>query len=190
VWGNVVDVNAPLVFIDTETVSLESADDVIWEVALMKADGNEHLWHLPVDLGRANAESLKIGRFYERSPQMIDRGRETDYLTPSRAFARDFSRLTADKYLVGAVPSFDEERLRKLLRANGACPSWSHRLICVEVLAAGAMKWSLPIGLTRTADALGIRVDETMQHTALGDARVAKAVFEHIIPPDPKKEES
>jgi DNA polymerase III epsilon subunit-like protein len=181
-------VTAPIVWVDVETTGLSAEDHEIWEVALIEADGNERLWHLPVDLGKADAVALRIGRFYDRSPQVTDH--DTGHLTPARAFAHHFSRLTAGKYLCGAVPSFDEERLRRLLRANGACPDWNHRLICVETLAAGAKGWPVPCGLAKTAELLGIPVDRGVLHTVLGDARLARDVYKHIIPEDPKEEEA
>lgn len=164
---------APVCFVDCETTGLDPDVHEIWEVALIDVDGTEHHWFLPVDLGRADPYALKVGHFYER----YDRPNRW----PLDYFATEFERLTAGKHLVGAVVSFDEERLRKLLRANGACPDWSHRTICVETLAAGHLKLPTPVGLRKTAELLDIKVDETALHTALGDARLAKTVYDHIM---------
>lgn len=167
---------APICWVDVETISLDAAPDVIWEVGLIEADGTEHHWFLPVDLGKADPKALKIGGYYERHPQGQTQ-RSSLRVTSRDHFAAEFSRLTAGHHLGGAVVSFDEERLRLLLKANGGCPGWSHRVICVETLAAGHLRLPLPIGLRRTAGALGLKVVEDDLHTALGDARLARDVY-------------
>lgn len=175
---------APVVFIDTETTGLDPDRHEIWEVGLIEADGTEHHWFLPVDLGRADPYALKVGHFYERYPDYQRHNATEPWVTDIHAlwlFARQFAQLTAGAHLCGAVVSFDEERLRKLLRANGACPDWSHRTICVETLAAGHLKLAVPIGLRRTAELLNLKVDESALHTALGDARLAKAIFDAVM---------
>ena len=74
--------------------------------------------------------------------------------------------------------SFDAERLSRLLRAHGACPGWDHRLLDVETYAAGALGRPGPVGLRETAALLGVDVDDQALHTALGDAALARAVYE------------
>jgi hypothetical protein len=138
---------------------------------------------LPVDLGRADPFSLKIGRFWERSPQRLHGSLRARGITSPHVFAHAFSRLTAGVHLAGAVVSFDEERLRRLLRTNGACPDWSHRVICVEALAVGRLRLPVPVGLAETAVLLGLEVDESVLHTALGDVRLAKAVWTAVMGP-------
>lgn len=159
-------------FVDTETTGLDPERHEIWEVGLIMPDGRQLLWQLPVDLGRADAYALKVGRFYER--------RHAD-LTPADEFAEWFSDLTAGLHLAGAVVSFDEERLRKLLRANGACPRWHYHLIDVENLAAGKLGRRPPWDSRELAAELGIVQSEDDEHTALGDARWAKAIYENVV---------
>ena len=55
-------------------------------------------------------------------------------------WATRFASLTANRILVGAVPSFDEKRLGRLLREFGVGPAWHYRPICVETLAAGYLR--------------------------------------------------
>lgn len=171
--------SAPVCFVDTETSGLDPERHEIYEVGLIEADGTEHHWWLPIDLGKADAYALKVGRFYERYPKpSYGATPETvDGITHRDDFAYEFAALTAGKHLAGAVVSFDEERLRKLLRANGACPDWSHRTICVETLAGGHLKLAAPVGLAKTAALLDIKVEESDLHTAMGDARLARDVY-------------
>lgn len=179
----------PVVFVDTETTGLDPDLHEIWEVGLITPDGKEHQWQLPVDLGRADPISLRINRFYERraGPSGI---------TDLRPFASAFSRLTAGSHFVGAIPSFDEERLRRLLRANGACPDWHYHLIDVEALIVGylarkvhenenlgytdSLRPSLPWNSEDLSRAVGVEPDAD-RHEALADARWAKRLYEAVM---------
>jgi hypothetical protein len=109
-------------------------------------------------------------------------------------WAQEFAELTDGAHLVGAVISFDEERLRRLLRRHHACPTWHYHLIDVENLAVG---WIAATG-QRTctsphpeidppwnsdvlSSAVGVDVDQFDRHTALGDARWAKAIYDAVM---------
>src|SRR5580704_2133551 len=136
-----------LAFVDTETTGLDPDLHEIWEVGLIlrEEDGreHEHRWYLPVDLGRADPIALKIGGFHERYGNWPGRTLDDGTVLPEksgqvsnlRSFASKFAKWTRGAHLVGAVISFDEERLRRLLKANGACPEWHYHLVDVEALA-------------------------------------------------------
>lgn len=177
--------SAPLAFVDTETTGLDADRHEIWEVGLLRPDlvgaNRERRWFLPVDLGRADPVALKIGRFYERHPQ-VQIPFDGSKLTYQRQFSHDFSRLTAGCHLVGAVISFDEERLRKLLRANGACPDWHYHLVDVEALAAGKLGWRPPWKSDELGLAVGVRPpSDEERHTALGDAKWARDIYDAVM---------
>jgi len=170
-------------FVDTETTGLDPDRHEIWEVGLI-VDDVEWEWWLPVDLGRADTAALKIGRYHERIGPKL--------LTHHPLFAERFAELTRGRHLVGAVPSFDEERLRKLLRSNGACPEWHYHLVDVEALAVGYLAGRAQIhvgpgvgGLPWDSEALSLAVgvdpDRFVRHSALGDARWAKAIYEAVM---------
>lgn len=185
-----------VVFVDTETTGLDPDRHGIWEVALIwwgkvwQPDEHDRMgrgkevpawcertWHLPVDLGQADAYALKLTDFHER----YGRQRQTSL----KDFARDFARLTRGKHLCGAVPSFDEERLRRLLQANGACPEWHYHLIDVEALVVGYLAargktLGLPWDSESLSRAVGVE-PFTDRHEALADARWAKALYERIL---------
>lgn len=169
-----------LAFVDTETTGLDPDRHEIWEVGLVLREyvggeftEEERHWFLKVDLGKADAVALKIGKFHQR----YEPG-----LTVSHAlFAEEFAALTRGAHLVGAVISFDEERLRKLLRANGACPEWHYHLVDVEALAAGAISEAPPWDSDELSAALGIKVPEEERHTALGDARWARDLYDAAL---------
>lgn len=187
---------ARLAFVDTETTGLDPDVHEIWEVGLIvrEVDGSEHehRWFLPVDLGRADPQSLEIGHFYERHNAEAAPGDLHGW--PPAAFARDFAKQTRGAHLVGAVVSFDEERLRRLLRANGACPAWHYHLIDVEVLVVGYLQsraalqwgegseWGPPWGSEELSQAIGVPIpSKEERHTALGDARWAKRLYDAVM---------
>lgn len=161
-----------IAFVDTETTGLDPVRHEIWEVGLIVGD-HEYEWQLPVDLGRADARALDIGRFHERRPDAN--------LTLLSQFSADFAHLTRDCHLAGAVISFDEERLRTLLRTNGACPAWHYHLVDVEALAAGRLGLPPPWNSDDLSRAVGVDPDTFDRHTALSDARWAKALYEACV---------
>jgi DNA polymerase III epsilon subunit-like protein len=170
---------AHLAFCDTETTGLDPDRHEVWEVGLI-VDEREHHWFLPVDLGRADAIALKIGQFYDRYRLV--------YPSALGVFATEFADLTRGRHLVGAVISFDEERLRKLLRANGACPEWHYHLVDVEALVAGKLGIAPPWDSNKLSADMGIDPEQFDRHTALGDARWAKALYEAVLVKDSSTE--
>jgi DNA polymerase III epsilon subunit-like protein len=169
---------APLAFVDTETTGLDPDRHEIWEVGLIVANSDpgwdEHTWQLPVDLARADPIALNIGRFHDRRVLAGE-------LTRLDRFARDFVRLTHGRHLVGAVVSFDAERLWKLLRANDQCPMWHYHLVDVEALAAGRTGMAPPWDSNELSLAVGVDPEDFDRHTALGAARWAAAIYHAVM---------
>ena len=178
---------------------------------------DEHVWQFPVVEIEADPFALDIGRWWDRR---WPRGREHDEysqvdaidalynahkpkgrdsadsdrgraIAPNRQWCEHFRHLTTGAHLVGAVVSFDEERLRRLLRANGVVPRWHYHLVDVEALAAGYLAGSSVIDWSEISvppweshelsTAIGVDPDLFDRHTALGDARWAKAIYEAVI---------
>lgn len=176
---------APVCFVDCETTGLDPDRHEIWEVALLGPTGQESAWILDVDLGRADPRALEIGRFHDRHPRGHFKTLDDEWMITDHAtFAADFARRTRGLHLAGAVVSFDEERLRKLLRANGACPEWNYHLVDVEALAAGKAGLAPPWKSDDLSRSVGINPGEFARHTALGDARWARAIYNAVIRPD------
>lgn len=175
-----------IVFVDIESTSLRH-DRRAWEIALIsRYDTGDvedtfliHDHHL--DLGNAELMSLKIGRFHERHPRYS--GDMSVTLWHEGDALQEIERLTRDAQLVGAVPSFDAETLAARMRAHGICPSWRHRLRCVESLTCGFLGREVG-GLAKCAEALGIVVDQDAEHTALGDARMTRAIWDRVFAAD------
>lgn len=216
---------ADLCFIDTETTGLDPDRHQIWEVGLITPDGAEHLWQFPVDEMAADPIALNIGRYWERrwsddnDVNPIDaiyeahtpKSRRSRFpaegraIKPGPSWCRHFRDLTAGCHLAGAVVSFDEERLRRLLHGHGVLHRWHYHLIDVEALAAGFLAGQFgacqefgnpatdgpTVEEARTAvppwksddlsRAVGVDPDDFDRHTALGDARWARAIYDAVM---------
>lgn len=188
--------SAPICFIDTETTSLRP-DRRAWEIAVIRReDGatDERVWYVTtddLDLGNADLISLKIGRFYERHPDLTDSYPDGVQLGAESWVMSDIEEWTRGAHLVGAVPSFDADVLGRRMRAHGVLPSWHHHLIDVEAMAVGWLygKYGNAANGGKPVEAEGDAVDlpwrsddlaaacgvapvpEAERHTALGDAR-------------------
>lgn len=170
---------APVVFLDCETTGLYPAlGHEPWEIACIWHDGEkwrESLWYPEADLFSADPNALRLTGYYRR--------RATEDWEPhdSRIAAEEVARILAGKHIVGAVPSFDAGMLDPWLRRNGECPTWHYHLVDVEALAAGKLGQAPPWNSEKLSRAIGIEPSEFDRHTALGDARWARAIYEAVI---------
>ena len=159
---------APIAFIDTETE-----------------------WHTFVtnDLSTADPYGLRVGRFYERHP--VGRALAGEMVPDTTALlsetAHRVAALTHGTHLVGAVPNFDAELLDRLLRDQGLIPAWHYHLIDVENLAVGYLAgqghvFIPPWSSESLTEALGVTAStEDERHTAMGDARWAQRIYDHVM---------
>jgi DNA polymerase III epsilon subunit-like protein len=170
-----------LVFLDTETTSLRP-DRRAWEVALIvrrvdRLPDVEHHWFVDyedLDLGNADLASLKIGGFFDRHPYAGNTQSEEGVMA-------DVEALTRNATIVGAVPWFDTDVLGQRMRAHGILPSWHYHLIDIEALAAGALHKAPPWGFDDLLAAYTLTYDETARHTALGDARMVRDLYDAVF---------
>jgi len=192
-----------LCFVDIETTSLarpfSATPGEVWEVGLIVRGENdlgdpyeiERTWMLPVTLEHADPVSLDIGRFHDRHPQGDRYLGPSGHLTRIDAFAHELGELTDGAHLVGNVVSFDEERLAAILVAHGFDQMpWHYHLVDVEALAAGWLSTEqATLGAARPpwdsqvlADALGVEIPSAEdRHTALGDARWARDLYDAVM---------
>jgi hypothetical protein len=169
-----------LVFLDTETTGLNSDQHEIWDLAFIR-DGEEHEYHFQPDLTKADPMALKIGHYYERSLALDWKwnGR-SDCSTDTSS---EIARLLYGRHIVGAVPSFDDAFLKRFMLANGqAVSTWHYHLICVENLIAGKLGIAPPWKSDDLSRAIGVEPPKDAdRHTAIGDARWVKAMYEAVI---------
>lgn len=186
-----------IAFLDTETTSLRP-DRRAWDIGLiLREDGKpdvEHQWFVwagDLDLGNADPFALSIGRFYDRHTDLNDGPVSyNEDSCPERSVLSDVERLTRGAHLVGAVPNFDAEVLGTRMREHGIAPSWHYHLIDVEALAVGFLSAGdnlaeNPILLPWSSDELTSRlglapVPDEDRHTAIGDARWARAIYDRV----------
>lgn len=193
-------------FVDTETEGLDPGMHGIWEIAVI-VDGEEHcwqqrLWPDPSPLSFFGLEFASTRAIFERQVEagaidqwvldntgLADRYDHATALDPGASIER-FVELTRGRHLVGACPWFDSERLHRLVR--GYLPSrdlpWHYHLIDVETLVVGATRMTTgdDMALPWSSDELSERAGVTPlppeeRHTALADARWAKAIFERVM---------
>lgn len=175
-------------FLDTETTSLRP-DRRAWEVAIIVRDTDagtdvEHTWFIEtddLDLGNADPVSLRIGRFYERHPQFNGQELKFTDIDVEDVVAREVEYLTRGAIVVGAVPDFDTHVLGEMLRRSGFCPAWHYHLVDVETLAAGALKLPPRWDFDKVLAAYGLTYDEADRHTALGDTRMVRDLYDVVM---------
>lgn len=197
-----------IAFVDTETTGL-SPDDDIWEFAAIvrEEDGTETTCHMFIqhDTQRCNALPPEFLADHQARFPMADFPNWHPTVWKQEAAAEEVAELLSGKtHIVGAVPNFDTERIALLLRRFGLTPGWHYHLIDVENLAVGwlngvaaraideaGMRGETPPPLDRSklappwnsndlSRAVGVDPDQFDRHTALGDAKWARAIYDAI----------
>lgn len=160
-----------LCFIDCETTGLDPRIHQPYEVCWWREDEKEPTTAaLPHSLNNADGAALRIGGYFDRDfrPE-TDRN---DYWVQKLAYA------LRGVTLVGSNPAFDAAMLTRYIGA----PVWHHRMIDVAQAAMWVFDWSRPKGLADVTAALVERGYEipTPDHTAEGDVRATRAVYEAL----------
>lgn len=187
-------------FVDTETTGLDPELNPIWEIAVILPDGpyeGEHCWQVRVpplavvpDGERPADRSVAyISQWVLDNTGFASRYNAEEALEPSRA-AELAIQLLKGRHIVGAVPSFDEERLRRMVDEHLGRPDrypWHYHLIDVEAMAVGflgasGVAVSLPWKSDDLSLALGVEPPSgDDRHTALADARWARVLYEAVV---------
>lgn len=164
----------------------------------------EYVWQIRPNLATADPESLKIGRYLERFAVPVPAeaawtGYEDGPVLPMTraAVVGALMNVLGGAILVGSNPGFDDRFLRKLLGPGSA--QWHYRPVDIATLAAGRK-----LGMAEMVRRLGgkpLPSDQVafpfssrdlsrwtgveppggdVAHTALGDARWARDVFDAV----------
>lgn len=186
-----------IVFLDTETTGVHR-DRHIWDVAAIVRDPGqpdvEHSWIVTdVDLRDADEFALRLGHFYDRHPryggdpalpgvqvQELEEIETTDEL----------ERLTRHATIIGAVPHFDTSTAAELLYSYGMKWAGHYHTVDVENVILGylhgtgdtdALADGPPYNSNTLSQAIGVTPpDDALRHTALGDARWVRDMWDTI----------
>jgi len=182
-----------VVWLDCETTGLDPSRHVPWEIGLI-VDDHEYLWQLDLtdsEMSQADPMALKIGKFYERprSPTIVG-------VDSRQWFANRLVTTIGRRHIVGAVPTFDDRFVGDFCRRQARPPIWHHHLIDIEALMVGYLaalvrqhpddvstreRIQPPWKSDELSRAIGINPSDFDRHTALGDARWAKAIYEQVM---------
>jgi hypothetical protein len=194
-----------LAFVDCETTHLEAEQGEAWEIAvILREDGKgdtEHLWQIRPNVANADPEALRIGGYPRRF--VVPEHAEAAFIDPDntvRPAAREWAigeiwTALNGAVLIGSNPGFDDRFLRKLL---GAAP-WHYRPVDIATLAAGRKlgmaelirrmggkpfpsdEVPFPFSSRNLSRWTGVEPPgDGVAHTALGDARWARDVFDAV----------
>ncbi|MDL5205080.1 hypothetical protein [Streptomyces sp. ALI-76-A] len=201
--------NALIAFVDCETTHLDAEIGEAWEVAVILREDEdpttdtEYVWEFAIDPDLADPESLRIGRWHERRqlPARVSQAAFTGSI-PAVPMSRDDAvkailTILRGTVLVGSNPGFDDRFLRKLLGPGGV--QWHYRPVDIATLVAGSRLGmanvirrfggrpgkndvpELPFSSREMSRFVGVEPPVTgAAHTALGDARWARDVFDAV----------
>jgi len=177
-------------------------DAHIWEVAAIRRDPDGTLteYHTFVQHDLNQAAQLPESFRADHDDRYV-----ADAALPAAGLVDDLRVLfdpPADyrqrAHVVGAVPSFDTERIARLMRHHGVDVPWHHHLIDAETLAVGYLRGSIaadrrsglavgqpfpgpPWDSDALSRAVGIDPDRFARHTAMGDVEWAMAIYDQVM---------
>lgn len=164
----------------------------------------EYVWQVRPDLATADPESLKIGRYLERfvvppHAEAAWTGYDQGPVLPMKRkeVVAAVMDVLSGAVLVGSNPGFDDRFLRKLLGPGSA--QWHYRPVDIAILAAGRKLGQVemvrrvggkpfasdeirfPFSSRDLSRWVGVEPPgDDAAHTALGDARWARDVFDAV----------
>lgn len=189
---------APLVFLDTETTGL-GLDADIWEFAAIRrhSTGEEIELHLFIEHDAKKCADLPDSFLADHKRRWPN---HAEHVWTQAGAAEQIARFLAPDFdagkahIVGAVPDFDTSKIERLLKRHGFGPQWHYHLIDIENLAVGYLAglarvgaWppldipALPWDSDELSRAIGVEPPTDERHTAMGDARWARDIYDRVM---------
>lgn len=196
-----------IVYLDLETTGVEYWRHTIFEIGLIFPGGREYeIWIQPTadELAIADTNALRVNNYNrlfqdrESGPWHSIEGGIDSYIVRDSDRKRGLAAMLARKLdsvlLAGCNVKFDQEFLEAWLRRYGACPTWDYHVLDIPTYAAGVynaktrhVKKGASLGLIpppfstrKLGEAFKIPEPEEA-HTALGDARWGKQLYEAAV---------
>lgn len=185
-----------LVFLDTEATGLALTDD-IWEIAAIVREPGQPDVECHSFVRHSLAKAALLPEAFRADH---DARYDANSAITSLAASQWVDALTMGRaHIVGGVPNFDTERLALMMRWHGIEPGWHYHLLDVENLAVGWIhgRYGTRDDAARQAVALPWSSDDLsracgveppgagQRHTAMGDARWARDLYDAITASTP-----
>lgn len=169
-----MDLDRPLVFVDTETTGLDATVHEVVEVAYSRWDDeNVRTLIVPHTLLHADPEALRINRYWERGLNYRSLWAQPEDF---EQFRRDVSGAT----ILSANVVFDLGFLDKWISLDR-----HYRVMDFTSWAAGRLGWMATHGMERTYTEMKERFPQTAlptpDHTAAGDVRSMKEMHRILM---------
>lgn len=173
-------------FLDLETTGLDPYRHEILEVGIvLEPEGDVVHFSMPIYEDMAEPRALEVNGYYDRREELqavqVQRTRGAELLHEA----------LKDRVLVINNTPFDTAFLRAHLEEwglEGTNQPWYYRTVDVGSLLAGKYGIPAPWGSSALMKACGLTVeglgvDPSLLHTAVADAMLAKAMYEHVLGP-------
>jgi DNA polymerase III epsilon subunit-like protein len=161
-------------YLDTETTGLHD-DSQVWNLAWILETNGQEVGRRDMLITHRDAPSvwvLKNTRYVERFTAL---DAYPVRLSSAMMILEGYVRVCpGDTYLVGAVPSFDDYRLRRI-----GAPPWHYHLIDVETLVMGHFGLRWPPSLREIAERTG--VVNARPHDAMSDAQHVRDIHHWLL---------
>ena len=169
----------PYAVLDIESDGVEDTA-MPWEIAVLtyeEGDWRETVIQISDYDRQMSVEAEAVNHFSQRYGRAQVHAQDADatWWAVRETAAAALTQTLSGKMLVGANVWKDARWLENLGAAG-----WHYRMTDLGSMFLGAYGYR-PGGQWAIAEALDIAQPEAAQHTALGDARVARDIFEHIM---------
>lgn len=169
-------------FLDTETTGL-SLDDDIWEFAAIRReiDGTETAHQFFIEHNRSKCDKLPDSFKADHKLRF-----DLNIAFTQKYAAYKIHEITDGAHIVGALPSFDAQRMEILLGSNRIKSGWHYHLINIEDIAIGWLAAKgIQVGIPWKSDAVsllcGVEPPDKERHTAMGDVLWVRHWYDKIM---------